>query len=278
MTVRPKTEQTKFWREPGLSNLELLHANFITHVFPPHTHEGFAIGVIETGAETFDYRHGQHVAPAGSIVLINPGEPHTGQGLTAKGWAYRMLYPEAGLMQQVASQWAARPRDVPFFPHPVVEDAVVAQRLLHLHKLLEHSPVALEREATFWDTFGLLVARYADDESALRPVKDDVGSVRLAQEYLNAHFGDDISLNQLARAVQCSPFHLLRTFRRTVGLTPHAYLIQIRVQRAKHLLLTNHSITQVALETGFTDQSHFTRRFKQILGITPGQYRYQAEQ
>jgi AraC-like DNA-binding protein len=189
-----------------------------------------------------------------------------------------MLYPEVGLMQQVASQWAARPRDVPFFPQPVIRDDALARRILNLHTLLENSPVTLEREATFWETFGLLISRHADDQSSLRPIPADVRSVRESQEYLNAHFGEDVSLTQLAQAVQSSPFHLLRTFRRIVGLTPHAYLTQVRVQQAKRLLLANHTITQVALDTGFTDQSHFTRRFKQIVGVTPGQYRWQAEQ
>jgi AraC-like DNA-binding protein len=272
------TERTKFWREPGLNNLELLHASYVTHAFVPHVHEGFAIGVIETGAETFDYRHDRHVAPAGSIVLINPGEPHTGQGLTANGWAYRMLYPEAALLQQVASQWAGHTRDVPFFPQPVIYDDELARRILNLHITLEGSPVKLERESSFWEIFGLLIARHADDCSSLRPVRDDVKSVVKAQDYLNAHFGEDVSLNQLALNVEASPFHLLRTFRRIVGLTPHAYLTQIRVQRAKRLLLSDMSITQVALDTGFSDQSHFTRRFKQIVGVTPGQYRFTPEQ
>jgi AraC-like DNA-binding protein len=278
MPKSTRPERTKFWREPGLNNLELLHADYVTHAFLPHTHEGFAIGVIETGAETFDYRQEHHIAPAGSIVLINPGEPHTGQGLTANGWAYRMLYPDAELMQRVASQWAGCPRDVPFFPQPVIYDDALAAQILKLHTVLEKSSVTLERESSFWETFGLLIARHADDRSILRPQPDDVRSVREAQDYLNTHFSEDLSLNQLAQAVQTSPFHLLRTFRRIVGLTPHAYLIQVRVQQAKRLLLTPSSITQIAFDTGFTDQSHLTRRFKQIVGVTPGQYRYRPEQ
>lgn len=278
MSKPTRPERTKFWREPGLNNLELLHADYITHVFTPHTHEGFAIGVIETGAETFEYRHDVHIAPAGSIVLINPGEPHTGQALTTNGWAYRMLYPDAELMQRVATQWAGRPREIPFFPHPVIRDDALARQMLKLHTVLEKSTVALEREASFWAIFGLLIARHADDRSTLRPQRDDVRSVRDAQEFLNAHYSEDVSLNQLAEAVQISPFHLIRTFRRIVGLTPHAYLTQVRVQRAKRLLLTPRPITQIALDTGFTDQSHLTRRFKQIVGVTPGQYRFRPEQ
>ncbi|MEW6665176.1 MAG: helix-turn-helix domain-containing protein [Thermodesulfobacteriota bacterium] len=70
-----------------------------------------------------------------------------------------------------------------------------------------------------------------------------------------------------------SEFHLLRSFRAVVGLPPHAYLIQRRIDYARSHLSRRLPIVQVGLETGFTDQSHFTRWFKKIVGITPGQYR-----
>jgi hypothetical protein len=78
MSVSPAQEHTHFWRDPALNNLELLRATYITHAFAPHTHEGYAIGVIENGAEQFKYRRTTHVAPRGSVVHINPGEMHTG--------------------------------------------------------------------------------------------------------------------------------------------------------------------------------------------------------
>ncbi|MGE5598408.1 MAG: AraC family ligand binding domain-containing protein, partial [Bacteroidota bacterium] len=93
-------ERAKFWRDTTLGGLELLRASYITHAFAPHTHEGFAIGVIEAGAEGFSYRRSYHVAPAGTMVVINPGERHTGEAAARTGWTYRMLYPEARLLQR----------------------------------------------------------------------------------------------------------------------------------------------------------------------------------
>lgn len=79
-----KREQVKFWLQPEWDNLELLHATYITHAFARHVHETFAIGVIEKGAEAFSYRGGKHIAPAGSIVVINPQEVHTGKMLLTR--------------------------------------------------------------------------------------------------------------------------------------------------------------------------------------------------
>jgi AraC-like DNA-binding protein len=81
-----------------------------------------------------------------------------------------------------------------------------------------------------------------------------------------------IGVEDLTEIAQLSRFHLMRTFRRDVGLSPHAYLTQIRVEAAKKLLSEGASIVDVASDIGFTDQSHFTRHFKRITGVTPGQY------
>ena len=268
-----QTETTKFWRDPALGNLELLHATYFTHAFAPHSHEGFAIGVIEKGSEKFDYRHRHFIAPAGSIVVINPGEPHTGQAASQQGWSYRMLYPTAQLLQRAASQLVSRPQDVPFFRLPVIHDPALAKRILTLHTTLEESLSTLERETYFLGAFAELIAHHADNRPTPHPLRADWRRVRLVREYLDAHFAEDVSLEQLAHLAAVSPFHLLRIFRRDVGLTPHAYFTQVRVSQAKSLLLSGLPITQVALDTGFSDQSHFTKRFKQIMGVTPGQYR-----
>lgn len=271
----PLKERTKFWRDPALSNLELLRATYVTHAFVPHTHEGYAIGVVERGAESFDYRGGYHTAPAGHIVLINPGEPHTGHAATKAGWAYRMLYPEAALLQGAASQLAGRPQHTPFFPNPVIRDDALARSILNLHITSEESLSALERESHFLWAFTQLIARHADSRPVFKPLPDERQGVTLARDYLDSHYAEDVSLAGLSRLVNLSPFHLLRTFRNIVGLTPHAYVTQVRVAQAKRLLLVGGlPLTQVALDTGFGDQSHFTKRFKQIVGVTPGQYRH----
>ena len=76
----------------------------------------------------------------------------------------------------------------------------------------------------------------------------------------------------LAQLTQLNPLKLLLSFRQVTGLPPHAYLVQIRVQQAKQQLAAGRAIATVALETGFSDQSHLNRHFKRLVGVTPGQY------
>lgn len=267
-------EQTHFWQSQELGNtFESLTATYITHSFARHTHEGFAIGVIVKGAETFYYRGEMHVAPAGSVVCICPDELHTGQAVTTDGWTYRMIYPAADFLAQIASQISGRPRGIPYFSEPVFHDPALFQAVYAAHVALEHVPTALERETRLLDALTLMIRRYADD----RPPLDVVGvahdALRDAKDYLHAHYAEDVSLEQLAQAVYLSPFHLSRLFRERLSLPPHMYLNQIRINRAKTLLNGDMPLTAVAQAVGYADQSHLSKAFKRVVGITPGQYR-----
>lgn len=274
MNISSIQEHTQFWREPTLSNLELLRATYITHAFAPHIHDGYAIGVIESGAEQFKYRRSVHVAPRGSIVVINPGEMHTGEAATEQGWTYRMLYPDVSLLQRAAAEVAGKQCDMPFFPSPVVDDPVLAVQLLHLHAALEDSSSALERDSRFLWVLAQLILRHADAHPSLRPIRigGEQAWVRQVRAYLEDHYAENVSLEQLASSVNLSPFHLLRVFRDVVGLPPHNYLTQVRVTRARQLLQASLRPVEVALAVGFTDQSHLTRHFKALVGVTPAQY------
>jgi AraC-like DNA-binding protein len=276
MQPRHVREQVKFWCDLELGALELLRATYLTHAFTPHAHEGFAIGIIEAGGQAFTHRRTTRVVmPAGSVAVINPGMVHTGRAATEVGWTYRMFYPAAEVLRRVASEVAGRDRDVPFFPAPVIHDEALFQGIYRLHATLEDpTTTRLERESRLWWTLSQLIVRHADTSHALRPIASEPGYVYQIRTFLHEHAADPISLEQLAQLVNLSPFHLLRVFRATMGLPPHAYLIQLRIANAKKLLLAGLPIADIAVQTGFMDQSHLSRHFKRLVGVSPGQYRH----
>ena len=265
-------EHIKFWHDATLSNLELLHATYVTHTFAPHSHEGYVIGVIEQGAEQFAYRRSQHVAPVGSIVFINPGEMHTGSSASEHGWTYRTLYPSIELLQRAVSDLTGRPRDIPFFAEPVVHDPEMMTEISLTHRALEEQASALERESRLLWTLSRLILRYADDHPRPRPFTKEHMGIQRVRSYLEENYAENISLEQLAAIAHLSPFHLLRSFRDQMSLPPHAYLIQLRIMHAKHMLRMGLPCIDAALAVGFADQSHFTKHFKRIVGVPPGLY------
>lgn len=265
-------ERVKFWRDPVLRGLEMLHATYITYAFARHAHEGFGIAIVESGAMEFYYRGASHVAPAGSVVITQPGEMHTGQAVLETGWTYRTLLPAVDWMQQAAAELSVRSREIPYFSSPVIHDKRLNQQLLNLHRTLETSPSSLERESRFLWGLTRLIHGYSSPCPQVKVVGAENVAVQKIQDYLNCYYTHNISLDELANLVDLSPFRLLRAFRKQVGLPPHAYLNHVRVHQAKQLLATGQPIAEAAIATGFADQSHLHRHFKKMIGVTPGQY------
>ncbi len=269
-----KNEQEcfKLLRLQEFNNLELLKASYRTHVFPRHWNETYVIQVVEQGVNELYCRGATHQVSTGSILFINPHEIHTGSSVGAAPLAYRSLYPTADLLVEVASQCRDRHTATPFFPALVVADARLAKMLVNAHRAVESGGDALAAETLLFELLTLLIQRHSDASQFGRPGGQEIAAVKRAQDYLTDNFSKNISLAALARVAYLSPYHLLRAFRKTVGLPPHEYLINLRIERAKQLLAQGRALAEVAYETGFCDQSHFNWHFKRILGLPPGQY------
>lgn len=266
-------EQVNFWMIPQLNNLELLHATYTNHSFSKHIHEGFAIGVIESGALTFSYRGEKVVAPSGHINLVIPGEAHDGHGASDMGWSYRMFYLAPKLLEQAAYEISGRVQETPFFKAGTIKDDYLASVIRNLHLLLEKPNIPLiEQESHLLTMLTELIVRHADERLAMRRVGKENQAVHRAREYIEDTYTQNISMKDLSNLCNLSPFHLIRVFSECIGVPPHVYLKQVRIKRAKELLAKGFSLAFIAHEMGFTDQSHFSKQFKQITGITPSKY------
>jgi transcriptional regulator GlxA family with amidase domain len=104
---------------------------------------------------------------------------------------------------------------------------------------------------------------------------DDVRRVRRVREYVEVHFGESIDLSQLAGVAGLSVHHFARQFKQSAGVTPHLYLTQKRVERAREMLVqTDLSLAEIANAVGFFDQGHLARHFRQMVGTTPREFRW----
>jgi AraC-like DNA-binding protein len=264
-------EWSQIWRNTRL-NVELLQASFIQHAYPRHSHDYYVICVIERGLQSFTHQGVKHFTPAGGVILINPGDAHTGEAADKQGFQMRSLYPTASHMQSAAYELTGRHQELPFFNDVRVDNRQTKDNIIALHKVLTESESELECESRFTLTLTQLIKRYSDLHFSEQRLGKEKKAIQRARLYLDECFDQGISLTQLADYVSLSPYYLLRAFRAEVGMPPYAYLESVRIRHAQRLIEAGTPLAEVALKVGFSSQSHLTHRFKQIIGVTPGQY------
>ena len=265
------TEWAKYWHNPQL-DVGLLHAFYVQHAYPRHSHDYYVISLIQRGCQTFLHGGSKHFTPPGGVILINPQSVHTGEPADPRGFELRSLYPTAAAMQQVVGELTGDHSRLPYFSTLRVDDRQVTAALLGLHRSLIDGTSALEYETRFIQTMTLLVKRYAD----VRPINQRLGRERAAvgkaRRTIETRYADGISLKELAASVALSPYYLTRVFHAEVGMPPYSYLESVRIRQAQRLIEAGRPLVEVAVEVGFSSQSHLTRHFKRIIGVTPGEY------
>ena len=253
-------------------NVGLLHAYYIEHTYPRHSHDYYVISLIERGNQSFTHKGMKHLTLPGGIILINPGEVHTGEAADKTGFELRSLYPTTSHMEMATFELTSRHQMLPFFKEVRVDDAKIRNSILSLHKAMSQGASTLECESRFIWTLAQLIKQYADTSFAETRIGKEKKAIQQARHYIEERFAKGVSLHELARDVGLSPYYFLRVFRAEVGMPPYAYLESVRIGCAQKLIRSGKSLAEAAFEAGFSSQSHMTNSFKKIIGATPGQY------
>ncbi|MFF1272727.1 AraC family transcriptional regulator [Streptomyces marokkonensis] len=248
--------------------LDLLTARFSRHEYAPHAHDEFTVGVTVGGLEVIAYRGGRIHSGPGSIVVLEPGEMHTGGPAAPDGYSYRALYAAPALLTD-----GTLGTGLPHFRKPVLHDPELAAALRRAHTDLSAHPDPVEAESRLPWLLTALTRRHSTSRASDDTVPG-AGPVALA---VRDRLADELlappSLAALAADLGLSRYQLLRAFRTTMGVPPYAWLAQYRVTRARALLDTGLRPAEVAGLVGFADQAHLTRWFRRVLGVTPAAYR-----
>jgi AraC-like DNA-binding protein len=265
-------DETYFWRVSRHGDLDCFTATFRKHIFPPHTHETYVIGVTLDGVHSYMHKGVRVRCEAGTICFINPAEVHDGSP-DSHGYSYRMTYPGPDFLTALLRAETGRPVGTPRFRTPGVHDPELAQMFCAAHRALEGKEEALYADEKLIGFYLTAVERYAGGLPAMIAAGAEPEAVARIKDYLMAHLAEPTDFQTLARQAGLSAWHLIRVFRKATGLTPHAWLVDRRVHHARELLRAGGSPGHIAVQCGFADQAHLTRSFKARLGVTPGQYR-----
>jgi AraC-like DNA-binding protein len=258
---------TRSWTVPEIPDLECFRVVNFVHEYPRHSHATWAIGVVDDGTGGIWYRGANERGGPGELIAINPGEVHTGYPLQRGGISYSMLYIGDDLVKEILPGI----RELPMFPGIAVQDSAFAPKLRRLCRSLEFGVSCLKTEAELLSQLRRLFIRHARAKVG-QATGQEPGQVRAIKEYLRANLHRNVSLNELAVLTGLSKAYVIRSFRRAVGMPPYEWLLQLRIEEGRNRLKGGSSISELAFELGFSDQSHFHRRFKRVTGMTPAAY------
>lgn len=241
----------------------MMHARFFDHAFAPHTHDEMMIGVMQAGVKRFAREGSLNAVGRYGLSINNPGDLHTGERASEAEIAYSSIYlPVSALTQMGLPPGFA-------FKDAVLEDKEIWLALL---RGLREPESRMAVEEAFTRALWLAAERYGQDHR-LRDKKTYPAQFSIVVDFMHSHCDQPISLIELANLAGISPRHLIRSFKARFGLTPHRYLIGLRVRKAQELLAHGEPVAEVAVASGFADQAHLSRTFKAIIGTTPASYR-----
>jgi AraC-like DNA-binding protein len=261
---------SRYWLDGQVRGLSLLSADFTTHEFATHTHEALLVAVTEEGGSEVAAPGVSDEAHSAALLVVGPAEPHSSRMRRSGHWRYRSFYLMESALEEVAGSL-----DLARFPSlgsALLRQPDLIHAFLRLHRSLESGADELLGRELLVSAFGGLVARHAAARRTLAlPAADRVLLDRVTGILRERH-AERVTLPELAAPAGMTQLQLIGLFRAGTGLTPHAYLTQVRLGAACRLLRGGATIAAAALEAGFYDQSALNRHFKRCYGMTPLQY------
>ncbi|MDQ2185008.1 AraC family transcriptional regulator [Alcaligenaceae bacterium A4P071] len=269
----------EFWRDPAMPYAESRRACHSRTCYKPHSHPTYSIGAVDHGTSRFTGTNdGPVTLQSGAVVFVPATRVHACNPMPGSAWSYQMLHLDAEWLSNVRREYA--PMQTPMQPEcaatdpiRIVTEPAVYARFCRLNTLLFSHADADDKEAALIEFIG-----ECDEAQGLHidvPAAPDRAQRQIMPvlDLLRRNQACDTSLTELARTAGVSRYRLIRVFRAATGMTPHAWILNRRVNLARERIRSGADIAGVAHDLGFADQAHFQRVFKAHTGITPGGFR-----
>jgi AraC-like DNA-binding protein len=267
-------EYVQYQRISEVPGLVLGTARFAEFGFERHFHLDLHVGLVTEGVQRQRNNGRTEFLRPGSVYLMPPGEIHDGMPEGDSQYTLRTFRLSPELVASVAGDISGTHREAQF-AGTLLEDPALAGHLLRLHDAMcrSHGAGSLDVQ-TEWLTLLEFLFRQTravvpeNVKGALSPLQ-----WQRVRDYCHSHLAEKITLDELAAQCGLGRFQFLKQFKQTIGMTPHAWLVRLRLERACSLLSRGpQAIAEVAQEVGFYDQSHFNRAFRQAFGVAPSGY------
>ncbi|WP_127533931.1 AraC family transcriptional regulator [Paenibacillus kobensis] len=259
-----------FYRDEALPFLEAKRCRKSDLAYQKHFHEEHSIGLIDEG-ETQAWCDGMlWRVESGRMINFPPHMLHACQPAENANWKYKMLFIKPEWLEQIELPPINR-LQIPF----LLEDGknkACSKLFNRAMEALVRNESSLEIETALIELVHMLIIKHESDLEHESYGTLEQKYVKRVKEYIHAHYKDRITLEKLEQETGASRYHLIRLFKKSTHLPPHAYQNLLRINHAKIELKKRRPIAEIAVDTGFYDQSHFTKAFAKIVGATPQTY------
>ncbi len=250
--------------------IEAYNLRGIVQKFPNHFHEYYVVGFIEGGNRRLWCKGEEHYVSAGDMVLFNPRDNHHCTPIDGMTLDYRAININPDTMKRVATEITGMDY-VPRFKQNVVHQSDIIHSLGAVYKAIIDNASRLQKEEALFFLMEQILHEYAEPCHETG-TSDAEQQVKQLCAYMEEHYSENITLDDLLTMTQYGKSYLLRTFTKQIGVSPYRYLQTVRLNKSKKLLEQGVPPIEAAFATGFSDQSHFTNYFKEFIGLTPKQY------
>ena len=263
----------RFWRDDTLPFIEARAVKDGRKVcYAKHAHDTFSIGAITGGGSTYLNGTEQQRIGAGAVVVINPEHVHACNPIDDRPWSYLMFYVDAAWLREIQhAHEGGRDRSFRDYSTTMTTQRHLHGGLIHLFGVLTDDEAdRLQKESAALSFFSTLHSALSPNVTAMA---HDNPKLTRAADYIRENFAQALKLEEICAAADLSPSYLIRAFKARYGMTPHAYLVNRRIEFSRAQLRRGRPIAEVAADAGFADQAHLQRAFRQFTAVTPLQYR-----
>ncbi len=267
-----QSNQFQYLKSQHLEQVTVLEAQMNDFSYGKHAHEEYSFGVTLTGRQDF-FSHGVfHRSLPGNVIAFNPGEVHDGQSGTDEALLYKMLYlPTDQLAPMLECAGIKNSWDFKIDAN-LLDAPQLRQQLLNMADLIEDkSANKLQQQCALYQIAVCLSRHQGVDDAKANQGRAELLLMR-ARDFIHDNILHNTSLEEISRHANLSKYHFLRLFNQHFGITPHQYILNCRLNRAREDLEAGAALDDIVFKYSFNDLSHFNRRFKPIFGVTPRQY------
>ncbi|ENV93476.1 HTH-type transcriptional activator RhaS [Acinetobacter calcoaceticus] len=270
----------EFWQDGRMPYVETRRSCFSRTCYKSHSHPTFSIGAIDEGNSVFQSSFGtaQKIS-AGTLVIVPAHIEHSCNPLPDQAWSYQMLHLDISWLNQWYAEFQKEGFDLNLPQHRplIIKDENLYQAFSDMNEtLFDSQKLILEKEQSLiYCLTQLLLPHFILEEIQktqylYESFLDLIHIIKSSERF--------ISLEELAQQVGLSRYAIIRLFKANVGLTPHAFQINLKINQARAQLKQGIPLAELAVNLGFSDQSHFHKAFKAHTGITPRQFQLVAAQ